>query len=78
MAQAAMGYAFLKLYRHTNDSIWLERARAFAMTAIAQCRQARNELGRGRYSLWRGDVGLAVYLWDCLTGVPRFPTVEIF
>jgi len=72
------GYAFLKLYRRTNDPIWLERARAFAMMAIAQHREARNELGRGRYSLWRGDVGLAVYLWDCLTGVPRFPTVDIF
>ena len=72
------GYAFLKLYRQTEDLIWLQRARAFAMTAIAQCREARKGLGRGRYSLWRGDVGLAVYLWDCLTGVPRFPTVDIF
>jgi hypothetical protein len=72
------GYAFLKLYRRTKDPIWLERARAFAMTAIAQCREARKEYGRGRYSLWTGDVGLAIYLWDCLTGVPRFPTVDIF
>ena len=72
------GYAFLKLYRRTNDAVWLERARAFAMTSIAQCREARAELGRGRYTLWTGDIGLAVYLWDCLTGVPRFPTVDIF
>jgi hypothetical protein len=72
------GYAFLKLYRRTKDPMWLERARAFAMTAIAQCREARKEYGRGRYSLWTGDVGLAIYLWDCLTGVPRFPTVDIF
>jgi hypothetical protein len=71
------GYAFLKLYRRTKDPLWLERARAFAMTAIAQCREARREYGRGRYSLWTGDVGLAIYLWDCLTGVPRFPTVDI-
>jgi hypothetical protein len=72
------GYAFLKLYRRTSDALWLERARAFAMTAIAQCREARDQLGRGRYSLWTGDVGLAVYLWDCLTAAPRFPTVDIF
>jgi Lanthionine synthetase C-like protein len=73
------GYAFLKLHRRTKDAIWLERARAFAMTAIAQCREAREELGRGRYSLWTGDVGLAIYLADCLTtGVPRFPTVDVF
>ncbi len=72
------GYAFLKLYRRTHDAIWLERARAFAMTAITQCREARREFGQGRYSLWTGDVGLAIYLWDCLTAEPRFPTVDVF
>jgi hypothetical protein len=72
------GYAFLKLYRRTSDAVWLERARAFAMTAIAQCREARGQLGCGRYSLWTGDVGLAVYLWDCLTVAPHFPTVDVF
>jgi hypothetical protein len=72
------GYAFLKLHRRTKDPIWIERARAFAMSAIHQCREARNKLGRGRYSLWTGDVGLAVYLWDCLTSEPRFPTIDVF
>ena len=72
------GYAFLELHRRTTDRIWLERARAFAMTAMAQCREAREQHRRGRYSLWTCDVGLAIYLHDCLTGVPRFPTVDIF
>jgi len=72
------GHAFLKLYRRTNDPIWLERARAFAMTAIAQYREARDQVGRGRYSLWTGDIGLAVYLWDCLTAEPQFPTIDVF
>jgi lantibiotic modifying enzyme len=72
------GYAFLKLFRRTGDAVWLERARAFAMTAIEQCREARAEHGRGRYSLWTGDVGLAIYLWDCLTGKPYFPTIDVF
>jgi hypothetical protein len=72
------GYAFLKLHRRTNDTVWLERARAFAVTAVAQCREARDQLGRGRYSLWTGDIGLAVYLWHCLTLVPAFPTVDAF
>jgi Lanthionine synthetase C-like protein len=72
------GYAFLKLYRRTADLIWLERARTFAMTAIAQYREARDQYGRGRYSLWTGDIGLAVYLWDCLTAEPRFPTIDVF
>jgi hypothetical protein len=72
------GYAFLKLYQRTKDPLWLERARSFAMTAIAQCREARAEVGRGRYSLWTGDIGLAIYLWDCVKGTPRFPTVDVF
>jgi hypothetical protein len=75
---AGNGYAFLKLYRRTRDACWLQRARAFAMTAISQCREARLKYGRGRYSLWTGDLGLAVYLRDCLSGEPAFPTVDIF
>jgi hypothetical protein len=75
---AGNGYAFHKLYRRTKDLIWLDRARAFAMTAIAQYRETRHQLGRGRYSLWTGDIGLAVYLWDCLTSDPQFPTIDVF
>jgi lantibiotic modifying enzyme len=71
------GYALLKLYKRTGDPIWLERARTFAMTAISQVRGARAAFGRGRYSLWTGDVGLAVYLWDCITAQPRFPTIDV-
>jgi hypothetical protein len=48
------------------------------MTAIAQYREARDQLGQGRYSLWTGDIGLAVYLWGCLTAEPRFPTIDVF
>jgi lantibiotic modifying enzyme len=75
---AGNGYAFLKLYRRTGNALWLDRARAFAMTAIAQAREARSQYGRGRYTLWTGDIGLAIYLWDCLTAQPLFPTIEIF
>ncbi|MDH6259383.1 LanC-like protein [Bradyrhizobium sp. BR13661] len=72
------GYAFLKLYRRTKDPVWLDRARQFAMTAIVQYRGSKTAVGRGRYSLWTGDVGLAIYLWDCITGEPRFPTIDVF
>ena len=65
---AGNGYAFLALHRRTGDDRWLERARAFAMHAIAQVEQARAESGRGRYSLWTGDVGTALYLADCVDG----------
>lgn len=72
------GYALLKLYKRTGDTLWLDRARSFAMTAITQVRGARAAFGRGRYSLWTGDAGLAVYLWDCITAQPRFPTIDVF
>ena len=40
---AGNGYAFLKLYLQTQDARWLERARAFAMTAIEQMRTRREQ-----------------------------------
>jgi hypothetical protein len=73
---AGNGYAFLKLHKRTGDAMWLDRARAFAMTAIAQCGEARRQYGQGRYSLWTGDLGLACYLCDCITGEAGFPTVD--
>ncbi|MGH6961111.1 MAG: lanthionine synthetase C family protein [Dongiaceae bacterium] len=75
---AGNGYAFLKLYKRTGHPMWLDRARAFAMAAIAQCRKARRQYGQGRYSLWTGDLGLAFYLWDCASVEARFPTVDAF
>jgi lantibiotic modifying enzyme len=73
---AGNGYALLTLYKRTGDALWLDRARAFAMTAMAQCRAARRQYGQGRYSLWTGDLGLACYLWDCVDGETRFPTID--
>jgi len=70
------GFAFLKLHALTGAPIWLERARA--LTAIDQERATRAEHGRGRYSFWTGDIGLACYLHECLRGSARFPTVDVF
>ena len=72
------GYAFLKLYKRTGDSQWLERARAFAMHGIAQTDAATQTHGQMRYSLWTGDPGFAIFLWDCIRGGDRFPTMDIF
>ena len=71
------GYAFLKLFARTGDDKWLTRARAFAMHAIAQSEREAAELGRRRYSLWTGDPGLAIYLWQCLQGGADFPTMDV-
>lgn len=75
---AGNGYAFLKLFQRTGDAQWLDRARAFAMHAIAQTEADERSHGRLRYSLWTGDPGLAIYLWDCVRGVAEFPTLDVF
>lgn len=75
---AGNGYAFLKLYRRTADTKWLDRARAFAMHAIEQSDRHEIEYGQRRYSLWTGDLGVAVYLWDCIRGEAKFPTMDVF
>jgi hypothetical protein len=73
---AGNGYAFLKLYRRTGDPMWLERARLFAMHAITQWDRMIQTHGRGRYTLWTGDPGLAVYLWHCVTGADSLPALD--
>lgn len=73
---AGNGYAFLKLYRRTGDANWLARARAFAMHALGQRERMRARYGVGRYSLWTGDAGLAVYLQDCIDGTDRMPGLD--
>lgn len=72
------GYAFLKLYQRTRDSLWLERARSFAMHGIAQTQDDALRYGQMRYSLWTGDLGFAIYLRDCLRAEARFPTLDVF
>jgi len=72
------GYAFLKLFDRTGDARWLQRARAFAMHGIRQTEAHAAQHGRLRYSLWTGDLGLAVFLWDCIRGHAAFPTLDVF
>jgi hypothetical protein len=70
---AGNGYAFLALLERTGNELWLERARAFAMHAAGQVEQSRLEYGRGRYTLWSGDLGTALYLADCIDGRGNVP-----
>jgi Lanthionine synthetase C-like protein len=75
---AGNAYAFLVLHERTGDELWLDRARAFAMHAIGQVERQRRELGRGRYSLFTGDIGVALFLRHLLDGDDRFPTLGPF
>jgi Lanthionine synthetase C-like protein len=75
---AGNAYAFLVLHRRTGDELWLDRARSFATHAIGQVERERAALGRGRYSLFTGDVGVALFLRHLLDGDERFPTFGPF
>jgi hypothetical protein len=70
---AGNGYAFLALLERTGDERWLTRARAFAMHAAGQVERSRSDYGRGRYSLWTGDLGTALFLADCIEGGGELP-----
>lgn len=75
---AGNGFALLKLWTRTSDPEWLARARVFAMHAIEQVERARRAHGHGRHSLWTGDIGVALYLANCIAGDSRFPSMDTF
>ncbi|EQC47560.1 LanC-like protein [Bacteriovorax sp. Seq25_V] len=64
------GFSFLQLYKRTGNEIWLDRARKFAMHCLPQ---RKNE-----YTLFTGDVGLALYLIACLEKTDNFPFLDDF
>jgi hypothetical protein len=73
---AGNGYALLAAFERTGDERWLGRARRFAVHALAQARRQRAERGRGRYSLWTGDLGVALYAADCLDATSAYPVLD--
>jgi hypothetical protein len=46
------------------------------MHAFDQIERGRRERGRGRYSLWTGDIGAALFAADCLDGRTTVPIVD--
>ena len=69
---AGNGHAFLKAFERTGDELWLDRARRFAVHAVGQIERR----GTGRYSLFTGDVGVALFVADCLDGRSAFPVTD--
>ena len=69
---AGNGYAFLKVFERTGDERWLERARRFAVHSLEQVERRSH----GRYSLWTGDVGVALYAAGCLEGRSAYPAMD--
>jgi lantibiotic modifying enzyme len=68
---AGNGHALLKTFARTGDELWLERARRFAIHALLQA-----ESRPGRYSLFTGDVGAALFASSCLSAEARFPILD--
>ena len=70
------GFGLLKAFARTGDERWLERARRFAMHALAQAERIAAANGRRRYSLFTGDVGTALFAAACLEADARFPVLD--
>ncbi|HTO24515.1 MAG TPA: LanC-like protein [Gaiellaceae bacterium] len=69
---AGNGYAFLRMFERTGDELWLDRARRFAVHALEQV----GRRGRGRYSLFTGDLGVALYAADCVDARAAYPVLD--
>jgi hypothetical protein len=69
---AGNGYALLKTFERTGDERWLERARRFAVHALEQVERR----GHGRYSLFTGDVGVALFAADCVDARAAYPVLD--
>jgi hypothetical protein len=46
------------------------------MHAVAQVERERAQVGRGRYSLWTGDPGTALYLALCIEAEATLPSFD--
>jgi hypothetical protein len=60
-------------HARSGDERRLHRARAFAMDAAADVARRRAGSGRGRYTLFTGDLGVALLLRSCLGAHAAFP-----
>lgn len=65
------GFALLAAFERTQHELWLERARRFAAHALAQAARLP-----GRYSLFTGGAGTALFAAACLEEDARFPVLE--
>jgi hypothetical protein len=66
------GFALLAAFERTQDELWLERARRFAVHALGQAARMP-----GRYSLFTGGAGTALFAAACLDADARYPVLEL-
>lgn len=75
---AGSGMAMLKLYERTKDPTWLQRSQIFAMQAVDQFNSELQSAGQMRFSLWTGDLGLAIFLKNILQEKSNMPGLDYF
>ena len=68
---AGNGFALLKAFGRTGDELWLERARRFAVHALAQVERLPP-----RYSLFTGGIGAALFAARCLEARADYPVID--
>jgi Lanthionine synthetase C-like protein len=68
---AGNGFALLKTFARTDDELWLERARRFAMHALTQAERLPP-----RYSLFTGGLGAAIFAARCLEVRADYPVLD--
>jgi hypothetical protein len=74
---AGNGFALLRLATRTNDERWRSRAERFAMHAIRQVNAWRQEFGMPSFSLWTGDLGVALFVDAVLRNDPAVLTLDV-
>jgi len=74
---AGNGFALLRLASRTSDERWRSRAERFAMHAIRQVAAWRQEFGMPSFSLWTGELGVALYVDAVLRSDPSVLTLDV-
>lgn len=73
---AGNGFALLRLAQRTGNDVWQRRAERFAMHAMAQVASWRHEFNMPAFSLWTGELGVAVYVDSVLRSDPALLTLD--
>ena len=72
---AGNGFAFLRLM--TGNRRWRQRAERFAMHAIRQVTLWREAFRIPAFSLWTGELGVALYVDAVLRNDPALLTLDV-
>lgn len=73
---AGNGFALLRLAERTGDDMWLHRAQRFAAHAMEQVKAWRTTFGMPSFSVWTGELGVALHVDAVLRRDPRLLTLD--